>query len=237
MGILDKRLFPTSIEAAFAIQKEMAEKVLMVDDFSSLAIAGGMDVSCNARDPKQMIYASFVRVSFKTKELIDTSSFVMRQPFPYIPGLLAFREAPALVQAYQIFAKEADVILVDGQGISHPRGLGIASHIGVLLNIPTIGVAKKILIGEPERELGREAGDWVRLLYKNKEIGRIVRTKSGVNPVIVSIGHRVSLERAHTIVLSLLTKYRLPEPTRQAHIHANSVRRDYMDGANHAHFS
>jgi deoxyribonuclease V len=226
MNLPDKRLFPASIEEAFTIQKELAQKVMTVDGFSTLKIVGGMDVSCQPRDPKKMIYASFVRIAFQTQKLIDTTSSAMTQAFPYIPGLLGFREAPALVQAYHECGKEADIIFVDGHGISHPRGLGIASHIGILLNISTIGVAKNILVGKPDGKLGNEVGDWVPLVWKDKEIGRVVRTKRGVNPVIVSIGHMVSLESAQKIVLCLVKKYRLPEPIRQAHIYANIARKE-----------
>ena len=115
--------------------------------------------------------------------------------------------------------------MVDGHGISHPRGLGIASHLGVLLDCPSIGVAKSILVGRPDGELGNQVGDSVPLRWKGQTLGLVLRTRPNVQPVYVSVGHRVSLETAVEIVLKCLSRYRLPEPTRQAHQAANLCRR------------
>ena len=135
---------------------------------------------------------------------------------PYVPGLLAFREAPALLDAYARLPRPPDLVMVDGHGISHPRGLGIASHLGVLLDVPAIGVAKSILVGHPEGELGEEVGSQVPLTWRGRVIAAVLRTRRGVQPVYVSVGHRVSLETAVRHVTALLGGYRLPEPTRQA---------------------
>src|SRR5262249_35990996 len=121
-----------------------------------------------------------------------------------------------------------DCLIVDGHGISHPRGLGIASHLGVLLDCPSIGVAKSILVGKPEGELGNQIGDYIPLRWKGQTLGVVLRTKPNVQPVYVSSGHRVSLETAIKVVLNSLSKYRLPEPTRQAHNAANVCRKAHQ---------
>lgn len=220
---MDKRwLFPATIEEAKQSQKEMAEKVILKGDVEYSFIAG-MDVSNNRFDPKKLVFASAVLLDTQFS-VIESQGVVDTQLFPYISGFLGFREAPPLIQAFHKLSRRPDVILVDGQGISHPRGLGIASQIGVLLDIPTIGVAKSILVGKPEGILGEEAGSFVPLIFKNRQVGLLLRTKKRCNPLIVSIGHKMSLEKARSIVLGCVRGYRLPEPIRQAHLAANACR-------------
>lgn len=218
-----KWLYPASLEEAQHAQREMAERVILTDHFSFSHCVGGMDVSNNLYDT--MIYASAVVLDKKNLQLVEEAAIAQNQLFPYIPGFLGFREAPALVAAFKQLKRQPDLLLVDGHGISHPRGLGIASHLGVLLNIPTIGVAKSILIGQPERTLGSAKGDTVPLIWKGKQIATLLRTKERCNPLIISIGHRISLTSALDIVLQCQTRYRLPEPTRQAHLAANRCRK------------
>ena len=134
---------------------------------------------------------------------------------PYIPGLLSFREAPCVLGAFARLRQQPDLVLVDGQGIAHPRRLGIASHLGLWLDMPTIGCAKSILVGH-HADLSEEAGAWVPLLDKGETIGAVVRTRAHVKPIIVSLGHRISLETSLGYVLACCKGYRLPEPTRQA---------------------
>lgn len=220
-------LHPSSLEEASLLQKQLASQVKQQDDFPSLQRLGGMDVSNNLFDPNQMVYAAAVVLDAKTLTIQSQASAAQKQPFPYIPGFLGFREAPVLLEAFQLLAIKPDLILVDGHGISHPRGLGIASHVGVLLDIPTIGVAKTILVGKPEGELGPEVGDSVPLMWKHQQIGVVLRTKARCNPLIISLGHRVSLKTAIDIVLKALSRYRLPEPTRQAHLTANACRKQF----------
>lgn len=218
-------LSPTSIAEATQVQQEMAREVIFEDQFSHPpALIGGMDVSNNLFDPTQMIYASAVLLSYPSLEIQETASVTEKQEFPYIPGLLGFREAPALTRAFQCLSKRPDLIFVDGHGISHPRSLGIASHLGVLLDIPTIGVAKSILIGQTSGSLGEEVGSQVPLMWKNREIARLLRTKKRSNPLIISTGHKISLDSAVSLVQKCLRGYRLPEPTRQAHLAANAAR-------------
>ncbi len=171
-----------------------------------------------------MIYASCVVLNADDYEIIETTTWTEKQNFPYISGLLGFREAPACIRTFELLSIKPDLIMVDGQGIAHPRGLGIASHIGVLLDIPTIGVAKSILTGKPEGELGEEIGSTVPLIKNGKEIGRMLRTKKNCLPLIVSPGHRISMDTAIALVLNGLKGYKLPEPTRRAHLAANFCR-------------
>ncbi len=222
-------LYPESLAAATKVQQLLAAKVCQEDQFSSLDLIGGMDVSNQWQDPKQMVYAAVVVLKQADMSLLTTANAVIHQPFPYIPGFLGFREAPALVKAYQQLPVKPSLILVDGHGISHPRSLGIASHIGVLLDCPTIGVAKSILVGKPAAELGAEPGAQVPLQWQNQTIAMLLRTKKRALPLIISTGHRVSLATAVTLVQQYLTKYRLPEPTRQAHLAANACRIQYVN--------
>jgi len=214
------------VEKAKHLQQSLAEKVIIENVIKSPTRIGGMDVSNNRFDPEQMIYAAAVVLAYPSLQIEETTSVSERQTFPYVPGLLGFREAPALIKAYHDLTVKPDLIMVDGHGISHPRGLGIASHIGVLLDIPTIGVAKSILVGRPAEPVGREVGSCAPLLWKGKTLGMVIRTKRGSNPLIISVGHKFTLESAVELVMSCLRKYRLPEPTRQAHLAANRHRRD-----------
>lgn len=142
--------------------------------------------------------------------------------FPYVPTLLSFREIPPAYSAIKKLHTEPDVFMVDGQGFAHPYGLGFASHLGLILNKPTVGVAKSLLCGEVKQSTNE---GWAPLTYKGKVIGAEVVTKQGTKPVYVSVGHRVSLKRATEIVLECTGKYRLPEPTRRAHIAAGEAKR------------
>ncbi len=218
-------LYPVSLKGAAAIQKKMAERVIKEDQLDPLNTIAGMDVSNNPYDPAQLIYASVVLLKADNLQIIETENAVQKQRFPYVSGFLGFREAPALVAAFQQLKQKPDLILVDGHGISHPRGLGIASHIGVLLNCPTIGVAKTLLVGKPAAELGLTPGAQVPVLWHGNPIAVLLRTKLRCNPLIISTGHRVSLPTAVKQVQQYLRGYRLPEPTRQAHLAANLLRK------------
>lgn len=217
-------LYPSSLKEAEHVQHELAKRTILTDDFSFSHFIGGMDVSNNLYDT--MIYASAVVLNTPSLQLAEERAIVQSQPFPYIPGFLGFREAPALVAAFKQLNRQPEIILVDGHGISHPRRLGIASHLGVLLDIPTIGVAKSVLVGHPAGLLGDAKGDTVPLVWKGEQIGMFLRSKVRCNPLIISTGHRISLQSAVEIVLQCLTRYRLPEPTRQAHLAANRCRRE-----------
>lgn len=225
MSIPHHWLFPLSIEEAKKTQQLIAEQVCVEDKFQSMDWIGGMDISNNLFDPSELVYASAVRLDFHTLKVSESAAVTAKQTFPYIPGFLGFREAPSLVQAFQQLKIKPDILMVDGHGISHPRGLGIASHLGVLLDLPTIGIAKSILVGKPLEILGEDPGSTVPLIWKGKAIGILLRSKKKCNPLIISIGHRISLESALELVKKCLSGYRLPEPTRQAHLAANEHRK------------
>lgn len=219
-------LYPDSLEDAANIQRLLAERVITRDELpAEITRIGGVDVSNNLYDPRRMIYAVVVSLSVTDLRREDVGEAAMASPIPYVPGFLGFREAPALVQAFQNLRTQPDLVLVDGHGVSHPRGLGIASHLGVLLDIPTVGVAKSILVGGPEGELGNIPGDTVPLVWKGKQLGVALRTRANVSPVYVSPGHKIGLESAIRWTIHCLSRYRLPEPTRQAHLAANEFRR------------
>lgn len=219
-------LFCENIEEAKAAQKEMAKRVVLEDDINQrIEHIGGMDVSNTPFDPEELIFGAVIVCSYPSLSVVQTATRTNKQTFPYVPGLLGFREAPTLVEAYNQLSLFPDIIMVDGHGVSHPRGLGIASHLGVLLDVPTIGVAKSILVGTPAAPLAEEAGSMVPLLWKGKEIAMLVRTKKKCSPLIISAGHKISLKTALDLVMSCLKKYRLPEPTRYAHLAANEYRK------------
>jgi deoxyribonuclease V len=223
-------LFFESIDNAKAAQKEMAKKVLLEDAFNKpIEFIGGMDVSNTPFDPEQMIFGATIVCSYPSLSILQKGIHANKQTFPYVPGLLGFREVPTLIQAYNQLSLFPDVIMVDGHGVSHPRGLGIASHVGVLLDIPTMGVAKSILVGTPATPLSEEVGSMVPLLWKGKEIAMMVRTKKRCSPLIISAGHKITLKTAVQLVMSCLKKYRLPEPTRYAHLAANEIRRSFLN--------
>lgn len=219
-------LYPETLEDASRVQRQLAEKVLKEDHLPEvIQRVGGTDVSNNLRDPENLIYAAVASLSFPALKPLENTCIKAKAAFPYIPGFLAFREVPALVDAYRQLPVKPELLFVDGHGISHPRGLGIASHLGVLLDCPTIGVAKSILVGRPEGELGNRAGDTIPLMWKGQTIGAVLRTKPNVQPVYIATGHKISLETAVFWVTQCLTRYRLPEPTRQAHTAANLCRK------------
>lgn len=170
-------------------------------------------------------YAGFVTLSYPDCVLRTHAVVQESIPFPYIPGLLSFREIPMLLSAWDALSEKPDLLVADGVGIAHPRGLGIASHLGILLDIPTIGCAKSVLIGtydEPTDEVG--ASSPLQHPKTGEVIGAALRTKKGCKPLFVSPGHRITLEDALTIMRTCIQKHRIPEPTRQAHLVVNEYR-------------
>lgn len=218
-------LRPSSLEEAARVQKLLAAKVVVEDRLGPVRRLGGTDVSNDPHDPESRLHAVVVALDAGTLRVVETASASAAAPIPYVPGFLGFREAPALVEAFRALREPPDLVFVDGHGVSHPRGLGIASHLGVLLDVPTIGVAKRILVGRPQGELGPAPGDRVPLVWRGKTLGAVVRTRANVQPVYVSAGHRVSLETAVEWVTRCMTGLKLPEPTRRAHEAANAVRK------------
>jgi deoxyribonuclease V len=199
---------------AAAVQNKLRGLAVPEWDDREIRRIAGADVSFPSRNE---ILAAACVMSFPDLKLLDYSVVRRQCVFPYVPGLLAFREIPAVLDALENINVEPDVILCDAQGLAHPRGMGLATHLGILIDRPTVGCAKSRLFGSYE-EPGSEKGDHSLLLGdKGEVIGAVVTTRSGVKPVFVSIGNRVDLEISIRVVLHCCPKYRLPEPARVAH--------------------
>ena len=213
--------------AARKLQAELAARVDTSTPLTRWDVIAAADVSMARYD--RDLAAAVVVVSGDTFEVIERAGVVRRITFPYVPGLLSFREAPALLEVFETRIKTPfDVVLCDGQGIAHPRRLGIASHVGLWLDRPTVGCAKSRLFGEFV-EPGLKRGDRSGLFDHGERIGEVVRTKDKVNPLFVSPGHKCDLESAVALVMATSGKYRLPGPTRLAHDFVNEVRRGGRD--------
>ncbi|MFQ5945045.1 MAG: deoxyribonuclease V [Anaerolineae bacterium] len=194
------------------IQEGLRQQVVAAWTGGAVRTVAGVDVGI--RDDSAV--AAVVVLSFPELEPLESSRSEMPVSFPYIPGLLAFREAPAILQACAQVKREPDLLILDGQGLAHPRRLGIASHVGVVLDVPAIGCAKTRLVGT-HHEPGPERGAQAYLYDREEIVGAVVRTKDRTAPVYVSIGDKIDLEQAIHYTLACCTKYRLPEPTRLAH--------------------
>ncbi|RLB04526.1 MAG: deoxyribonuclease V [Deltaproteobacteria bacterium] len=210
-----------SPKEAVEIQKRLRQFLHLKWDHPNVSRVGGIDVSY-ARESKYG-YAVVVVLTWPSLEELDIAWAREEISFPYIPGLLTFREAPLLLQAWGKLQHYPDLIYVDGQGIAHPRSMGLAAHLGVLLQVPTIGCAKTPLVGG-EPPVGNRRGDYAPLIYKGKKVGVALRTREGVRPLYVSPGHRIDLEASIHWVLQACRGYRVPEPLRRAHIKANRIR-------------
>ncbi|WJW75836.1 deoxyribonuclease V [Thiohalobacter sp. IOR34] len=203
------------------IQDELAREVIREDRLGPVRRVAGADIGFEDRN--RITRAAVAVLDFPGLEPFEQS--IIRRPteFPYVPGLLSFREVPALLDALNRLQTPPDLILCDGQGIAHPRRFGLACHLGVVTNLPTIGVAKSRLIGDYEPP-AQERGAWSPLTDRGELIGAVLRTRPGTRPLFVSIGHRISLPTAIHYVLACTPRYRLPETTRRAH-HLASVAR------------
>jgi len=209
-------------KTAVAIQADLRGKLVLRDDGpGDIRIVAGADLSCNKGDNR--VYAAVVLLDIATLEVVEEASHSGRISCPYIPGLLSFREGPALLRAFGKLQRQPDLILFDGQGIAHPRGFGLAAHMGLILDLPSVGCAKTRLIGAFEQP-GAKRGQHSALIHDERQVGVVLRTKDRVKPIFVSQGHRISLGRAVDIVLKCTRRYRIPEPVRRAHILVNQLR-------------
>ena len=204
------------------LQKELAGLVDTSGFLAGVKTVGAADVSYDLRG--KWLFSAVVVVRAGTDEVVERSGVVIEVGFPYVPGLLSFREAPPVIEAYRALKHAPDVLLVDGQGIAHPRRFGLASHLGLWLGIPTIGCAKSWLCGEYD-EPGPNRGDWSPLVDAGQTIGAVVRTRNKVKPLFVSSGHHCDLESAIRVVLENSPRYRLPIPASLAHQYVNDLRR------------
>lgn len=199
---------------AIALQKQLRDKVLRKDSLGTVRHVAGTDVGFEQSGAVSR--AAVVVLTYPGLELVDYSIARLPTCFPYVPGLLSFREAPVVLSALDALRVQPDLILCDGQGIAHPRRMGIASHIGILRDIPTIGVGKTRLTGSHE-EPPQQRGAWQPLTDRGEIIGAVLRTRANTRPIFVSTGHRISLQTAVQYVLACTTRFRLPETTRWAH--------------------
>lgn len=202
-----------SVEPWKRIQQEVRSRVVIAPLGSLPRFVGGADCAFSRAD--KLVRAAAVVFDRETRQIVDQAHVVQAIDVPYVPGYLSFREIPAILAVLEQIRTPFNVLMVDGQGLAHPRRCGIASHLGVLLDLPTVGCAKSRLIGTHD-EPASHAGAHVPLMDKDEPIGAVLRTRDNVSPLFVSIGHRVDLPSAIALTLACCTRYRLPEPTRVA---------------------
>jgi deoxyribonuclease V len=199
-------------EEAMAIQRRLRALVVRDNGFDPAQVRTIAGVDASYRDNA---YAAIVVLALPDLQVVEQAIAERETPFPYVPGLLSFREAPAVLDAMEKLRARPDLLMFDGQGIAHPRRLGIAAHLGVYLGLPSIGCAKSRLTGS-YMEPGPNAGDMSPLMAGREQLGVVLRSKPRTNPLFISIGHLIDLPTATSFVLQTLRGYRLPEPTRQA---------------------
>jgi deoxyribonuclease V len=213
-----------SIERARALQIELHERLLFRKLLlGTIRTVAGTDIAVG-RDGKHLIAATVV-MSFPSLEVLETRIATGALTFPYIPGFLSFREVPAVIASLRRVSNPVGAILCDGQGIAHPRGFGLASHVGLWAGVPTVGAAKSRLVGV-HGEVGERRGDWTNLYHNDERVGTVLRTRDGTRPLFVSPGHLIDFASSRRLVLACCTRYRLPEPQRLAHIAAGEAKRD-----------
>lgn len=220
---------------AVALQNELRSQVRLQPLAGEVRLIAGCDISFNRFS--DIVYAGIIVLSLPELEIVTSATVVTKARFPYIPGLLSFRETPALLEAWEKLDVAPDVVMLDGQGLAHPRRFGIACHFGLLTGRPTLGCAKTVLVGKYD-EPDERAGSYSLMTHKGEVVGAAVRTKGRVAPVYISPGHLIDLPGAIQLALRSVkgyqpsdpsqpskSKYRIPEPTRQAHLLVNEVRR------------
>lgn len=224
------KIHPWNLKPAEAIelQKQLRERVRIQPLERPVRLVAGCDISFNKFS--EVIYAGILVLRLPDLEVVDKATVVTETRFPYVPGLLSFRETPALLEAWERLNTAPDVVMLDGQGLAHPRRFGIACHFGLLTNTPTLGCAKTVLVGKYS-EPDERAGSHSEMVHRGEIVGAAVRTKNRVAPVFISPGHLMDLPGAIDLTLRCVkgfpekSKYRIPEPTRLAHLAVNEVRR------------
>ena len=211
---------------AVKIQKSLAKKVSFHKIPEKISTIAGFDISYHYKSEKMI--AGVVVLEYPSLKEIDKYFFTNKISFPYISGLLSFREAPLVIELIQKNSLQVDLYVFDGHGIAHPRGIGLASHIGVLLNLVSLGCAKSKLVGEYEMPSNKK-GSVADIIYKDKVVGKVLRTKDNVKPVFISVGNRLMLEELPDFMMGCTTKYRIPEPTRLAHNAVTEYKRKFVN--------
>ena len=227
MKVSGLHAFDLSPPEARRLQEELASRVVAGPalDLAGVRRVAGADVSTQG----ERAYATVVVLDFPGLSPVEVQGYEAPLRFPYVPGLLSFRELPSVVGALQKVETAVDALILDAQGLAHPRRMGLASHLGIFLDVPTVGCAKSLLVGGFQ-EPGREKGSATDLVHRGEVVGRVLRTRDGVSPVYVSVGNGIDLVSSVDLVLACCTKYRLPETTRQAHNAANRLRRGEEPG-------
>jgi deoxyribonuclease V len=210
-----------SVEEAIQIQEALKDRIILKKTFSEVRTIGGGDVAYSRNG--SLLFGAIVVLSFPEMEILDTATVAGKIRFSYIPGLLSFREGPILIKTFERLRLKPDMMIYDSQGIAHPRGMGLASHMGLWLNLPSIGCAKTPLLREftcPGPSRGNF--EWIR--KEGKKVGTVLRTKDGVKPLFVSPGHQIDLSTSNKLILESCKGFRFPEPLRKAHQIAERLR-------------
>jgi len=242
MRLAARHEWNVSVAEARAIQEELRENWIAEDDFGEVKTVAGLDAAFiltgsqalakkpnrwNALREANRAVAAAIVYKYPEMEEIERAFAVVELGFPYVPGFLSFREIPALLAALEKLRRLPDLLFCDGQGIAHPRRMGLATHLGIVVDRATIGCAKSILIGE-HGAVGSAKGSWAALCDKGEVVGAAVRTRQGVRPVYVSPGNRVSLESALRLTLSVSDGFRIPRPTRDADRFVSEMKRNLL---------
>ncbi|MVN22896.1 deoxyribonuclease V [Mucilaginibacter arboris] len=210
---------------AIELQQQLRKEIRIEPLLKPIQTIAGADISFNKYE--ETVYAGIIVLSFPPLQEVAKATVISKTSFPYIPGLLSFREIPSLLKAWGQLEVKPDLMVLDGQGIAHPRRMGIATHFGLVTDTPAMGCAKSLLTGKFEA-LPETAGS-ASLIYDQEEvIGAALRTKNKVNPVFISPGHRITLEQSLAIIKQCISGYRIPDPTRKAHLLVNLVRTQNM---------
>jgi deoxyribonuclease V len=203
-----------SVEEAIQIQDDLKDRIILKGTFSKVRTIGGADVAYSKQG--NLLFGAIVVLSFPDMEILDTATAEGKISFPYIPGLFSFREGPILIKTFQQLKLKPEIMIFDGQGIAHPRGIGLASHMGLYLDLPSIGCAKTPLLHEfiPPGPL-KGSHEWIR--REGKKVGTVLRTKENVRPLFISPGHRIDFPTSNRLILETCKGFRFPEPLRKAH--------------------
>ncbi len=209
----------------FELQRKLSSQIILESKVGNIKYIAGVDVSYVKR--VNLAFATIVVLNYKTLEIVEKKYHISQITFPYIPGLLSFREIPPILECIKKCKISPDIYICDGQGIAHPRKMGLATHLGIILNRPTIGCAKKKLVGHfTPPPLNMKS--WSPLWYKGEQIGAVLRNKPRVKPIFISPGHLVDINKSIEVVRNTSTKYRLPEPTRLADKFTKELKKNYL---------